>query len=241
MINKEKWVRSLPAINNFSEEDINQLDHNKWVSTISKKNVHNSFKKYTFCAILFVCGLLLVSALKNETRNLQKEINNLEASVNDISFNLRQAILDHEVITSPENISNLATQYLDANLTTYKKSQIINLNAEVENLNKEKITAKNKIDKKINKNLTKTIKNEITKKVEKKKTEIRKLQELYSNPEKIPEAMKTQVVKKIEEKKIEIKNIYNSPQDVLTLERIRKWGVVQVVKVFLGIPVIPGR
>ena len=138
MINKEKWVRSLPAINNFSEGDLNQLDHNKWINTISKKNVHNSFKKYTFCAILFVCGLLLVSALKNETRNLQKEINSLEASINHINFNLSQAILDHEVITSPENISNLATQHLDINLITYKKSQIINLNDEIENLNKKK-------------------------------------------------------------------------------------------------------
>ena len=34
MINKEKWVRSLPAINNFSEGDLNQLDHNKWINTI---------------------------------------------------------------------------------------------------------------------------------------------------------------------------------------------------------------
>ena len=142
MINKEKWVRSLPAINNFSEGDLNQLDHNKWISTISKKNVHNSFKKYTFCAILFVCGLLLVSALKNETRNLQKEINSLEASINHINFNLSQAILDHEVITSPENISNLATEHLDINLITYKKSQIINLNDEIENLNKKKNSIK---------------------------------------------------------------------------------------------------
>ena len=241
MINKEKWVRSLPAINNFSEGDLNQLDHNKWISTISKKNVHNSFKKYTFCAILFVCGLLLVSALKNETRNLQKEINSLEASINHINFNLSQAILDHEVITSPENISNLATQHLDINLITYKKSQIINLNDEIENLNKKKIASKNTITKKINKNLTNTIKAKMVEKVEEKKMEIQKLQELYSNPKTIPKEMKTQVAKKIKEKKVELKNIYNSPQDLLTLERMRKWGAVQVVKLFLGIPIVPGR
>ena len=241
MINKEKWVRSLPAINNFSEGDLNQLDHNKWISTISKKNVHNSFKKYTFCAILFICGLLLVSALKNETRNLQKEINNLEASINHINFNLSQAILDHEVITSPENISNLATQHLDINLIAYKKSQIINLNDEIENLNKKKIVEKNTITKKINKNLTNTIKTKMAEKVEEKKMEIQKLQELYSNPKTIPKEMKTQVAKKIKEKKVELKNIYNSPQDLLTLERMRKWGAVQVVKLFLGIPIVPGR
>ena len=55
--------------------------------------------------VLFICGLLFVSVVKNETRNLQKEINNLEANINLIKFNLDQAILDHEVITSPENIS----------------------------------------------------------------------------------------------------------------------------------------
>ena len=78
-------------------------------------------------------------------------------------------------------------------------------------------------------------------KVEEKKMEIQKLQELYSNPKTIPKEMKTQVAKKIKEKKVELKNIYNSPQDLLTLERMRKWGAVQVVKLFLGIPIVPGR
>ena len=78
-------------------------------------------------------------------------------------------------------------------------------------------------------------------KVEEKKMEIQKLQELYSNPKTIPKEMKTQVAKKIKEKKVELKNIYNSPQDLFTLERMRKWGAVQVVKLFLGIPIVPGR
>ena len=76
---------------------------------------------------------------------------------------------------------------------------------------------------------------------EKKKTEIRKLQELYSNPGSIPGEIKTQVAIKIKEKKIELKNIYNEPKDIFTLERVGRWSVVQVVKLFLGIPIIPGR
>ena len=115
----------------------------------------------------------------------------MEASINHINFNLSQAILDHEVITSPENISNLATEHLDINLITYKKSQIINLNDEIENLNKKKIASKNTITKKINKNLTNTIKAKMVEKVEEKKMEIQKLQELYSNPKTIPKEMKT--------------------------------------------------
>ena len=64
---------------------------------IPKKNVNNSIKKYPLMAILFVCGLVFVSLVKNETRNLQREINNLEASINVIQFNLDQAVLDNEV------------------------------------------------------------------------------------------------------------------------------------------------
>ena len=48
----------------------------------------------------FFCMLLLifVSAVKNETRNLQKEINDLQASISQINFNLNQAILSLKMI-----------------------------------------------------------------------------------------------------------------------------------------------
>ena len=70
---------------------------------------------------------------------------------------------------------------------------------------------------------------------------MRKLQELYSNPKSIPDEIKTQVAVRIEEKKIELKNIYSAPKDILTLERVGRWSVVQVVKLFLGMPIIPGK
>ena len=111
-------------------EETNQIDHYRWINTILKKETYNavrkysSVKKYSLMTVLFVCGLLFVSALKNGTRNLEKEINNLKASVNVIKFNLDQAILDNEVITSPENISRLAKEYLDTDFISYKKSQI---------------------------------------------------------------------------------------------------------------------
>ena len=118
MINQDKWINSIPKINNKFDENIKQLDSNRWVNTISKKttygskNSYGSVKKYSLTAILFVSGLLLVSAVKNETRNLQKEINNLEASIDVTKFNLKQAILDNEVITSPENISQIIYFFL---------------------------------------------------------------------------------------------------------------------------------
>ena len=90
-------------------------------------------------------------------------------------------------------------------------------------------------------NLSESVKSHVAKKIEKKKTEIRKLQELYQNPESIPNEVKMQIAKQIREKKIELKNIYSSPKDIFTLERVGKWGIIQIVKVFFGMPFIPGR
>ena len=81
----------------------------------------------------------------------------------------------------------------------------------------------------------------IRKKIQKKKKEIKKLQELYSKPEIIPGEVKKHVAKKIQQKKKELKKLYFSPKDKTSLLKIQKWTVVQVAKVFLGIPVIPGR
>ena len=238
MINQNKWIDSLHKTNIKFNEETNQINHHRWINTISKTGTYNTVRKYsavskyTLMTVLFVCSLLFVSALKNETRNLEKEINNLTASVNAIKFNLDQAILDNEVVTSPENISRLAKEYLDTDFISYKKSQIRQLGED------------NKIVIKINKknnNLSKKIKLGITKKIAKKKTEIRKLQELYSNPGSLPGAIKTQVAMKIEKKKIELKNIYNEPKDIFTLERVGRWSIIQIAKLFLGIPVIPGR
>ena len=247
MINQDKWINSIPKINNKFDEKINQLDSNRWVNTISKKttydskNSYGSVKKYSQIAILFVSGLLLVSAVKNETRNLQKEINNLEASVNVAKFNLKQAILDNEVITAPENISRLAKEYLNTSLVSYKRSQIKQLSDENEKFTMINKVKKEKINKKKTKNLTASIKKQVAKRIEIKKTDMRKLQALYYNPKSIPKEIKTQVAVQIEEKKNEIRNIYNAPKDMFTLERVGRWSVVQVVKLFLGMPIIPGR
>ena len=245
MINQEKWINSLSVKKNKPSDEISQLDADRWLNTISKNNTstqsnkYTSLKKYSLTAFFFVGGLLLVSAVKNETRNLQKEVNNLQASINIIQFNLNQAILDNEVITSPENISRLAKEYLNTNLSAYKRSQIKNLNDDTEHLiNTTKIKKEktNKI-----KNLPKNVRLQVAKKIEKKKTEIKKLQELYNDPKSIPDEIKTHMAKQIKEKKIELKNIYNSPQDLITFDKVGRWGVVQVVKAFLGMPIIPGR
>ena len=247
MINQDKWIDSLLKTNIKFNEEANQIDHYRWVNTIPKKETYNVVKKYSgirkysLITVLFVCGLLFVSVLKNGTRNLEKEINNLRASVNVIKFNLNQTILDNEVITSPENISRLAKEYLNIDLVSYKKSQIKKLRDENEKFTKVNKIKKEKINKKKIKNLSDSIKTQVAKRIEIKKTEMRKLQELYYNPKSIPKEIKTQVAVQIEEKKNEIRNIYSAPKDIFTLASVGKWSVIQVVKLFLGMPIIPGR
>ena len=155
---------------------------------------------------------------------------------------MHHIILDHQFITSPENISLLAGEYLENYFLHYKKSQIIKLNN-----NKMKIFStstenyKLKKLKKDNDSLSNKIKSEVISKIEKKKTELRKLQELYSHPKKLPEEIKITVAKKIEKTRADLKKLYSYPQDAINLKKIQKWGAIQVVKVFLGIPIVPGK
>ena len=232
MINQDRWINSLPIKKTAFNEKTSQVDSYRWVNTISKKKTYNVVKKYSVMTIVFICGLLFVSVVKNEARNLEKEINNLRASNNIIKFNLNQAILDHEVITSPENISKLAKEYLSTNFITYKKNQIKKLGQDA-----DYTTGPNEKSKKF----SESVKLEITKKIKKKKKELKKLQELYSKPEKIPDEIKAQVARKIKAKKTEIKRLYTSPKETITFGKIQKWAAVQVVKVVLGMPIIPGR
>ena len=148
---------------------------------------------------------------------------------------MEQAILDNEVITSPENISKLAKENLNIDFVHYKKSQIKGLSDKEENFNK----MNKKTSKKKDKNLTIGVKGQIAKRIEEKRTEIEKLKLLYSNPKSIPQEVKIQVAKQVKEKKVALKNIYQKPTDAL--DKAQRWGAIQIVKAFLGIPVIPGK
>jgi hypothetical protein len=217
------------------------MTEDKWINPSPEKNSIKSVKKSSFMIIFFIFGLLVVSAVKNETRSLQKEINNLEASINDKKFDLSQAILDHEVLTSPENIAQLSQKYLEIDLLAYNLSQIHKLNhKDGEFLIKNK-TQKESTTNNFKKNLPIIVKTEFTKKVKKTKTEIKKLHAIYSNPKLLPGEIKAKVAKEINIKRKELSDVYNSPKEVLSFEKAGKWGVVQVVKVFFGLPIIPGR
>ena len=248
MMDNNKWINSLPRTHQKKNFVKNKLDPEIWVNTLPKTDIlpqmkkNNSFRKYALIATTFVIGLIFVSIIKNETRSLQKELDNLSVSVNSLKFELHQATLDHEVITSPESISRLAKENLESGLTIYKKAQINKLKEEKKiSVNLKKKQPENYLKKKKRGELSKKIQVAVEKKIEIKKTELRKLQELYSNPEKLPSEVRLQVVKKMEKVKIDLKKLYNDPKDTIDLAKVQRWAAVQVVKVLVGMPVIPGK
>ena len=185
---------------NFDSEGY-RLDPNRW--SIPEKRINNSIKKHTFAAIFFIIGIIAVSVIKNETRMIQREINSLRASIGEIKANLYETTLDHQVITSPENIDRLAKLYLDSNFTFYEKSQIKNYEKfQIKKLPEEK-PKKEKIVKKLNKS-------------------------------------------KIDEEHLKTVQIFKTKKlsaitEIQNLGRFQKWFLSRIIKLFLGIPPVPGK
>jgi len=240
MIDGDRWLNSLAYKSDKSKEGLDEIDSSRWINTISKKNSYGSVKKHSLIGVSFICGLILVSVVKNETRHLEKEISNLQSSISVIRFNLEQAILDNEVITSPENVVKLAKEHLNNELSPYKISQIKHIDNKDKNFSGIDLTKKETINKREKIRLA-SLKSKVKKKIENKRMEIKKLQDLYSDPETVSEEVKLQISKQIKNKKEELQNIYDSPKEAISLAKIQRWGAVQLVKAFLGIPVIPGR
>ena len=74
--------------------------------------------------ITLISGLIFTSLVKNKTRLLEKELLYLDNEINSLNFNLNEASLDFEYLTTPKHISFLAKNFLDENFSYYKESQI---------------------------------------------------------------------------------------------------------------------
>tara|TARA_B100001996_G_C18583495_1_gene563202 strand:+ start:43 stop:753 length:711 start_codon:yes stop_codon:yes gene_type:complete len=229
------WTNTLSSTKNkIVDEDI-EANSNKWLESIPKKK-NNIFKKYSLATTLFVFGLIAVSFIKNETRNLEKEITELQKSINEYKYSLHQATLEHEVITSPENISRLASEHLESDFVYYKENQIKDLNNSEENI----VQLKDKNIKK-KKPLSHEAKKKIKNEIYKKKQDLEKLKKIYSEPKELTKEVKTKLAKKIQTTQKELTFLYNEPGAVIKSEKAQRWAVFQVVKVFLGIPIVPGK
>ena len=239
-IDSNKWINTLPS-SKFKSSENKEMDASRWVNTLPKKKISNPLTKYTAPIVFFVVGLIFVSVIKNETRNLQKEINNLQTSINVLKDNLHNAILDHQFITSPENISLLANEYLENDFIHYKKSQIIELNNKIKTFSISKKDNDVLNQGKSKKNLSDKLRLEVAKKIEKKKIELKKLKEIYSRPEELPGEIKVKIAKKVQKTKTDIKNLYSDPKDAVDLTKVQRWAAIQVVKAFFGMPIVPGK
>ena len=231
------WENTLPGLRKKNESENYNVSNEKWINTIASKKTNNKLRIYSITTTFFILGLILISITKNETRGLQKEIDKLQTSIHLIKLDLHKAELDYEVLTSPKNLSNMAKQYLDEELVFYKRSQIkrkgesSDLFAKIESKNEN-----NKIKKMANKT-----QQSIKKEIKIKKAELKKLQEIYSNPSEIPREAKITFKRKIITIKNELDQLKEAPKDVLTPGKISKWAGIQIVKAMLGIPVIPGK
>ena len=239
-IDSNKWINTLPS-SKFKSNENKEMNASRWIDTLPKKKISNPLTKYTVSFVFFVAGLIFVSVIKNETRNLQKEINNLQTSINVLEDNLHNAILDHQFITSPENILSLANEYLENDFIHYKRSQIIELNNKIKTFSTSKRDNDALNQKKNKKDLSDKLRLEIAKKIEKKRTELQKLKEIYSRPEKLPGEIKVKVAQKVQKTKTDLKKLYSDPKDAVDLGKIQKWAAIQVVKAFFGMPIVPGK
>ena len=236
-LDSQIWINTLPQTRKKNENKNYKVSSEKWIDTIPTKKTTNKLRIYSITTTFFILGLILVSVIKNETRGLQREIDKLETSIDLIKLDLHKAELDYEVLTSPNNLSNMAKQYLNDDLVFYKRSQI-KRNGEDNNL-VAKLESK-KESKKI-KGFAKKTKENIANEIEIKKAELKKLQEIYSNPSEIPKEAKITFQKRIKKIKGELTSLKESPKDILISEKLPKWAGIQLVKAFLGIPVIPGK
>ena len=234
-INPNKWIETLPKNNSNLDVENSILNEEKWINTLPKKSFINSTQIYSIGTALFIIGIIAVSVIKNETRNLQKEINNLNVLNKNIKIDLHQATLDYDVLTSPKNLSYLAKEYLDMNLKPYKKSQIIKLQRE------EDVIVEKRLDKKEKKSNISKVKTKISGEIKEKKRELALLQKKISSPEKLPGEIKIQISKKIEKTKNDIQKLYKHPSGAAESKKYRRWAAIQVAKLFFGIPVVPGK
>ena len=91
------------------------------------------------------------------------------------------------------------------------------------------------------KNLPDEVKLKVQIEIDKKKMELAKLKKIYSEPEKLPDEVKIRIAKKMENAKDELKNLYNKPESIIESKKVHRWAAIQIVKVFFGIPIVPGK
>ena len=211
--------------------------------------------------ITLISGLIFTSLVKNKTRLLEKELLYLDNEINSLNFNLNEASLDFEYLTTPKHISLLAKDFLDEDFSYYKESQIKKpIKPEKDLAILKKLKNNNTVsqfstEESVNKksNVAKEIDNRqllITKKIETqitgdafvgeetvkylailKKSKNDNTVSQFSTEESVNK--KSNIAKEIDNRQSQ------GSKEIAVSQKVHNWMGLQIVKSLLGIPTIP--
>ena len=211
--------------------------------------------------ITLISGLIFTSLVKNKTRLLEKELLYLDNEINSLNFNLNEAGLDFEYLTTPKRISLLAKNSLDENFSYYKESQIKkSIKPEkdlaiLKKLKNDNTFTQLSTEKSVNKksNVAKEIDNRrllATKNIETQITEdaftgeetikyLAILKKLKNNNPVSRLSTEESINKKSNvAKEIDNRHLQGSKK-ISVSKKVHNWAGLQIIKSFFGIPAIP--
>ena len=99
-------------------------------------------KKYIFLIFFFLFGIFFISNIKNETRDIEKNIRNSNAKIFTLNAELHEAGLDYNYLSSAANLSILSEKIFKDKLNFYDAKQFSYIDLEVINNNQKAELAK---------------------------------------------------------------------------------------------------
>ena len=99
-------------------------------------------KKYIFLIFFFIFGIFFISNIKNETRDIEKNIRNINAKIFTLNAELHEAGLDYNYLSSAANLSILSEKIFKDKLNFYDTKQFSYIDLEVINHNQKVELAK---------------------------------------------------------------------------------------------------
>ncbi len=96
-------------------------------------------KKYIFLIFFFIFGIFFISNIKNETRDIEKNIRNINAKIFTLNAELHEAGLDYNYLSSAANLSILSEKIFKDELNFYDTKQFSYIKLEtINNSNNQK-------------------------------------------------------------------------------------------------------
>ena len=97
-------------------------------------------KKYIFLILFFIFGIFVISIIKNETREIEKNIKNINIKIFNLNTELYEARLDYNYLSSPTNISILSEKFFKDELNFYNSKQFSYIKLEaIKNNNNQQV------------------------------------------------------------------------------------------------------